>query len=540
MKSILIRALSYIKEVAYVLGLWSPTHSKELLDSISNFITVNKPYWPECSCSKKGVLVEGHLSAYGPNYLVRTAIAARAIQEKTGLDIEVVFNGFSHQWDYSKNVYQSFGIHKWIYLSSHYILVNFVLYFFSRVLAVWYKLSLKNPEDILKITFNSIKVGDLIYDDVLRETKSNTIDCIDSKVTKCISKSLYFYFQYKLLFYRRSYSYYISTHTAYSEYGLLCRVALMYDIKVIETSDIQMSLYSEISNNNLPTYHDGIKNSILDVFDNSQVDLDRLCLEAKESLHQRLDSKISQIDAQKAYRGKVYTKKELKHALGIRNEKKIAFVLAHIFKDAPHLSSSMLHADYYQWLFTTLEICSRSTDLNWVVKPHPSSILYDECGLIEKMVDKLNSANVFICPDDLNTKSLSVCADTLITVHGTAGLEYSCLGIPVVLAGKPFYSEFGFTIEPDSKANYEKALLNLNNVTALTDKQINKALEVYAIWNEQFDWHNPIITSEVQANVWGSDIPRDLEEAYRLLTENLLVNDPRKLKLWLFAQDAVK
>ena len=80
----------------------------------------------------------------------------------------------------------------------------------------------------------------------------------------------------------------------------------------------------------------------------------------------------------------------------------------------------------------------------------------------------------------------------------------------------------------------------MNNVTALTDKQINKALEVYAIWNEQFDWHNPIITSEVQANVWGSDIPRDLEEAYRLLTENLLVNDPRKLKLWLFAQDAVK
>ena len=111
MKSILIRALSYIKEVAYVLGLWSPTHSKELLDSISNFITVNKPYWPECSCSKKGVLVEGHLSSYGPNYLVRTAIAALAIQEKTGLDIEVVFNGFSHQWDYSKNVYQSFGIH---------------------------------------------------------------------------------------------------------------------------------------------------------------------------------------------------------------------------------------------------------------------------------------------------------------------------------------------------------------------------------------------------------------------------------------------
>jgi hypothetical protein len=524
------------KEVFFLTKVGAPKIAKDLDKSVSEFIAINKTHWPMHDCHRKGVLIEGHLSQYGPNYLLRTAVAARAIQEKTGMDVDVVFNGFSHQWVLAKKVYASFGINNWVYLDSYFFLSNFVFFVLSRIRAIAYVLKLRSPEDILKIRFDGIKVGDLIYDDVIRDKKSRTIFRIDWDVMKAIAKSLFFYFQYRSFFKNRSYVYYISTHTAYSEYGLLCRVALMCGVKVIETSDIQMSFYNKISNDFLPTYHDGIKNSILAGINNCQARLDHLCVEAKESLRQRLDSEIGQIDAKKAYCGRVYTRADLGQALGLNCAEKIVFILAHVFSDAPHLSSAMLHADYFQWLASTLNVCAKSKNVQWVIKPHPSSVIYGENGLVEKMVADIKSNNIHICPADLNTKSLSLCADALVTVHGTAGLEYSCLGIPAVLAGQPFYSGFGFTIEPDSIEDYEERLLNIHDVGRLSDDQIRAALEVYSIWNQQFDWHNPIITSEVLANVWGSGVPRDLTNAYRLITENIRFTDPRKLKLWEFVQ----
>lgn len=533
---------TFIRELQFRAGVWSPTESSEIDKSVSEFIATNKLYWPERIGGKQGILIEGHLSQYGPTYLFRTALAARAIQEKTNLDIEVVFPGYSYQWVLAEKIYGSFGINKRVYLGSFSFITKLFLFSLSRILAVWHISRLSSPEDILKITFSSIKVGDLIYDDVIREreTRSKTIESINRDVKRCIVRSLFYYLQYKLLFKKRSYSYYISTHSAYSEYGLLCRVALMSGVKVIETTDIQMSFYDKISNNQLPTYHDGIRNSISTSLNGDHAKLDRLHVAASESLHLRLDSKINQIDAQKAYCGRVYTKAEFRQELGIKQEQKIVFVLAHVFADSPHLSSAMLHADYYQWLASTLDVCARSTDVSWIIKPHPSSFLYGEDGLVETMVANLEASNVFICPADLNTKSLSLCADALVTVHGTAGLEFSCLGIPVVLAGKPFYYGFGFTIEPSSREDYERQLLEIADIAPLTENQVKKALEVYAIWDEQFDWHNPIITSEVQANVWGSGVPRDLAKAYHLLAENLRVTDPRELKLWKFVQDVVK
>lgn len=527
------------RELFFLAGVWSPAVPSDEDESISAFAGANSPYWSTRKDYKTGILVEGHLSQYGPNYLFRTAVAARAIQEKKELGIDVVVNGFSHQWLAAKRAFGSFGVDAWVCLGNYFFLSNFAFFIFSRVLALWYVIRLKTPEDILKITLNGIKVGDLIYDDVIRNTKRKTVAGIDWAVVVSIGNCLFYYFQYRRLFRRRHYQYYVATHTAYSEYGLLCRVALMHGVKVIETSDIQMSYYEQISNTQLPTYHDGINNSIAVGLNKQQAEYDELRTTARCSLQERLDSKVSQIDAQKAYCGKVYGKEELRQTLDLPPGHKMVFVLAHVFSDSPHLSSAMLHADYYQWLATTLAICARATKVSWLIKPHPSAGLYGESGIIEKMVTDLDVGHVVICPADMNTKSLSVCADALVTVHGTAGLEYSCLGIPVFLAGRPFYAGFGFAIEPKTKEEYETILMEINSIMPLSTSQIDKALLVYAIWDQQFDWHNPIITSDVLANVWGSGVPRDLTKAYRLLTENLRLNDPRKLKLWEFVQSVV-
>jgi len=196
----------------------------------------------------------------------------------------------------------------------------------------------------------------------------------------------------------------------------------------------------------------------------------------------------------------------------------------------------MLHADYWQWLTQTLATCAHATDVVWVVKPHPSCDFHHEEGMVEKMVADLAAPNVKLCPRDLNTRSLESCADAVVTVHGTAGLEFACVGVPIVLAGRPFYSQFGFTVEPESREEYERVLLRLQDVRPLTPEQRRRAVQIFGIWERQFDWGNPIVTADVLANVWGNERPRDLEAAYAVITDNLRREDPRRIRLWSFAQ----
>lgn len=531
--------IALAKEALFSLGVWSPLVPPSLDGLVTEFVRVNQAYWSAKMPQRSGVLVEGHLSQYGPNYLLRTAVAAKAVQEKGDLDIEVVFNGLSFHWVVAKQMYESFQIRNFIYLDRLYLLSNFGRLIASRIFAARVGGKLRCPEDILNIEYDGIRVGDLIYDDILKLTGRKTIERIDLDVVRAIAKSYYFYLQYQALFRDHRYDYYVSTHTAYSEYGILCRVALSHGVRIIETTDIQMAFFNVIARDNLPTYHEGIRNSILRELGNPRVEVDQLRNSAMASLQRRLASQVNQIDAEKAFRGKVYSRDELIEALDLAKNHKVVFVLAHVFSDAPHLSTGMLHADYYQWLQSTLRVCSLATDVQWIVKPHPSASIYGEEGFVEEMVKTMGSENLFICPRDLNTKSLSTCADAIVTVHGTAGLEFSCLGIPAVLAGKPFYSGFGFTLEPRSRAEYESVLRSLGRIGPLTGEQVDRALEVYAIWDRQFDWNNPIITSDVLANVWGSGQPRNLEKAYSLITKNLRASDPRALKLWHFAQSVV-
>ena len=159
-------------------------------------------------------------------------------------------------------------------------------------------------------------------------------------------------------------------------------------------------------------------------------------------------------------------------------------MLAHVFSDAPILAPACCTPTTTS-LLATLRACAQVSGVQWVVKPHPSASLYGEDGMVEKMVGDAGARNVVVCPRDLNTRSLCDCADALVTVHGTAGLEFACLGIPTVLAGRPFYRGFGFTIEPATLEEYGFALAGLAKAVPLSEERKQRALEVYAVWDRQ-------------------------------------------------------
>lgn len=525
-----------IRESFFLLRAWRPAEQSHVA-AAQRFAEVNRQFWQPAPSGKQHILIEGHLAEYGPNYLFRTGLAAKAVQSVIGGgEVVVVVNGFSYHWQMARECYRSFGITHWVFLGRKFLLVTPFLALVAGLCAAWSFFSIRTPRQLLDLQHGGIKAGDLVYDEILRGTKQPTIQSVNWTAYKAMARSWYYYYQYHLLFSLKQYRYYIATHTAYSEYGLLCRVALQRGVTVIETSDIQMSTYDSIGEKNLPTYHQGINAEI-------RADLER-CAEtvsvrearARESLRRRLDSEIKQIDAQKAYSGKVYSKEMLREALGITGGSKIGFVAAHIFCDSPHLSSSMLHTDYYRWLAETIDCCAEARDMAWIVKPHPSCALYGEEGMVEALVRVKNASNIHMCPRNMNTSSLRDCADVILTVHGTVGLEYACLGIPTILAGTPFYAGFGFTHEPVSVDAYNGMVRNATALERLSTAQMSMALQVFDAWEGQFDWNNPIVTAAVLAHVWGNGVPRDIEKAYELLTQNLQDNNPRDLKLWHFSR----
>jgi hypothetical protein len=326
----------------------------------------------------------------------------------------------------------------------------------------------------------------------------------------------------------------------YAEFGLLCRVALMNGVKVIETNDILTLLHEKNDENNLPTYHSSLNKIIRNTFNSESLDIKKLEIRefrGADHLQQRFKSNINSVDSLKAYSGKVYFKEELTRTLNININTKIGFIGAHIFKDAPHNNGKLLlFRDFYQWLDKTLDYCSTARNINWLLKPHPFSKLYEEEGVIEELLCSKNISNIYICPTDLNTISIRHCADVILTVNGTIALEYACLGIPSILAGFSFYTGFGFTHEPKTVTEYSQMIQNSALIPRLDKQQISKALQTFDIWNEIFDFDNPIITPEVLSNVWGNEVPRDLGKAYDLISKNLMKFDPKKIKLWNFVK----
>jgi hypothetical protein len=528
-----------ILECLFLIGIWRPAVQSHALNA-ELFIKINKKYWNNFPKGNKNILIEGHFTESGPNYLFRVNLAAKALQSVFGGGQSfIVVNGHSYNWSLSRKVCNSFGNAKWIFLGRKFLLLTPLLLLLAGVRTLISFIQIRKPEQILNISFDGIKTGDLIYDQILRFSKTPTVNTINWKVFQVIAQSWYYYYQYNLLFSLRRYHYYISTHAMYAAYGLICRVALKKGVKVIETNDIATFLHENMDENNLPTYHHSLNKIIKNTVSSENLNKKKLAtreVRGAKNLQHRLESNIENIDALKAYSGKIYSKEKLCKTLNINVNDRIGFIAGHIFNDAPHNGKFLIFKDFYEWMDKTLEYCSMTKNINWIVKPHPASKLYEEEGVVEELVRSKKASNIYICPSDLNTGSLRHCADVILTVNGTIGLEYACLGIPSILSGFSCYSGFGFTHDPGTAAEYCQMIQDSPNLPRLNNIQISKALQIYDIWNEFFDFDNYIITHNVLANVWGSEGPINLKKAYDLMSKNLKNNDPKKLKLWKFVE----
>jgi hypothetical protein len=506
----------------------------------AKFCAVNKKYFSKKNDYDKQksdvVLVEGFMAEAGPNYVVRVGTLAKKIEEITRTKCIVLLQNGAKVEQRKKQIFSSYNIKNYIgivddilphinhirrrLLTYYFFLLSFVL-----ILAKEYNI-------FRKLVYKGVQFGDLIYDEYIksRARTTHTLKLLTPKDIRYFRSTFKLFLACDYLYNKFNIKYYLATHSQYITYGLPFRYFFRAGATTFETTDDLLLIYDK-NTFFIPKYHTVIRKKVIDVFNAIEKD-DSILEKTKNILQNRFTGNEEQIDAKLAYKNKLlYSKEYLNKKLDIKNNNPIVFIFAHIFSDAPcGLGDSQLFPDYYIWLKETIRVCSMIKNINWIVKEHPSVNAYNEKGECAKIITRYNkNKNIYMCPTDFSTASIIDSAHAVLTAQGTVGIEYSCVGIPIVITSAAFYSGFGFTIEPKTKNEYFHILRHIGEIKKLSEDQKRSALIVYSIFQSMFNKDFSLIDTMIKNMVWGCDVPRNILGAYELLAKRLENTNPNNM-----------
>ena len=378
-------------------------------------------------------------------------------------------------------VYESFNIQK-KYDSSilNFNIKNLILYLKTLMTLTlsYIKISLFGFNWLVKkYRLGDILIGDLIYDSYIRYDLQFLNESIfNTKFLKILTIAIYRYYFFKKLVDKNNYSLLICNTPGNLYSGLGLRVFLKNKVPAVCILSTYFRYYKKLGE----VYEHYFKTHKKDL---KKITRDKGWLEKTEIyIKNRWKGNIVQRDAKKALIGAKISKDQIFRKLKI-NEKhysRIGYFAPHAFSDANYLGGYFLFKGYYEHFYKTINYIKEQKNILWFVKEHPSSKVFGEKGLVEKIVKNSNAKNILFCPKYLSTLKLLSFSDIVVTGRGTIGQEAALLGIKPIIAGNTHYNSLGFTLEPKTHKNYRKLLLNTKSNYKLTKGQIFKAkISVY-------------------------------------------------------------
>lgn len=450
--------------------------------TVIKFIEKNKAFWKlqdqKCD-SKKYIYINLSMVRMQVGWVIPKLLFAKGMQEKTGCNIICL------TWRENKllsDFFESFGIkmyaidtlcnkHKILGIKA--LIKGLSLYIFG-----------KGPEDIKRYKVCGLEVGKDFYEDIIRTSSLSTIHSIRQKIIlKKIVHLTWAMYAINALNNKYNVSCVIGDDMAYHEGAFL---------KLFHSLGADVKCCSNVAFENVDFTKDGkiVKRMEVDcgLYHDSINVVEKEEIEnAKKLIKDRFEGKNGRNIDREAFVGKkVLNKKEMTELLNLNPKKKTIAIMAHTFADAVFNYGDLYFRDYYDWLDKTLSIVEEIDDVNWILKPHPTRKAYNESeDSVEDMYKRHQKGHIFWVPDDISSESIKNVCDAIVTIGSNAGAEYACFGIPAIIVGKPWYSGFGITIEPESYSEYVNVLKNINSINKLDDNQIETALKLFYMRNNK-------------------------------------------------------
>ena len=474
---------STINIIKYIFYLFdkdiNPHKSKEFLE----FIKLNKKKWKKLKKrtiidnSKESILIENFISH--PSYAFKNAIIAKCLQSFEGSQCI----GLLRRGDIVGEIlFRSFGIDKYYYYKPWSFLKR-CKYIYKSILILK---NIKNINAFCKIRIKKIDIGLLSYDSFMRYTRNPTAKEVNFKLILFFAEGLFASDFFEKIFQNKNITKLVQCETMFVPLSILFQKSLLKKIKIYSRSATHLNtvrLYSKFDRRYQAPETFSIKlfNTVYKYYKTKSIKLINKYHKKKLQVKNKffLD----------AYYADKWTKTFDEDLISISKsdlckmfnwdiKKKIGTIFLHILIDGNYSHGRRhMFLDNYTWANYTLKTIKKLKDINWIVKVHPHEFYYNTKINWSSLINDIEKKYTHIrwYPEKLHPASLIKFTDVAITSHGTVGVEYPSFGIPSIVAERSSYTNFGFTLEPKNKIEYQNLLKSVHQINKLNKQKTEKA-----------------------------------------------------------------
>lgn len=329
----------------------------------------------------------------------------------------------------------------------------------ARIQAASAIAEIKTPEDVIEREWPYGWPGALVYDELQRKQKRAALDIHDRKFLRNIIWLYASFAAAERVLDEHPVGLVVLSHLFPFWQAALARVAMTRNIPVvlIFSSFGTLSAIRVRRLDDLFRYTNLPEPETVDGLADGQIT--RLRQAGREYLSFRLAGRAPDLASEFAYRSSTTraSREALCERFGWPAKRPIIAVYAMNWFDTPHAHGMSRFRDAQDWMQSTVATAARNTEASWLLKPHPAEPWYGGDTLSDVISSDL-PGHVRVVEPGLNNMDVMGIADGVVTVHGTAGLEFSMLGKPVLLAEPGWYGRFGVGTLASSREDYIERL----------------------------------------------------------------------------------
>jgi hypothetical protein len=195
----------------------------------------------------------------------------------------------------------------------------------------------------------------------------------------------------------------------------------------------------------------------------------------------RVSGQSSDINTRSAFdpARRITDRNKARLALSGQTERPVAVVFSHAWYDFPHQFAMAHFTDFRDWLQVTLQAIRALPDVIWLLKPHPTEAWYGGCGLADLIGDL--PSHIRLLPLKTDAKTALTAADAVVTVHGTCAMEAAAQGVPVILADRSYFSDWGFAHAARDRDDYSRFLGEVGRLAKPDETARQRAAACFAL-----------------------------------------------------------
>lgn len=453
-------------------------------DIPQDFFEKNSKFWPVVPKSGKYMLVD--LLTADHEYWNVTLISARMFVKIFQLEPVALIK--SRQDKQLIKLADSYGLKEKVFLEDY--KVSFARQAWLLFCSGWHWLWTRTKQRRLDFKYKGFTIGHYIYDTYLNSRGFGTVKLFDLRYGRLTWWALRQFYQYLQIFSQRKYEIYFGSEQAYMIGGIPSAVAILKGAEVcyrqFSPTRVSYRFYRKAADLDIYTGHpDHAKfQAIL----NNPAEFQKALVWADQYLKNMFSGQveISDWNITNAYAQARALPADEYQAIFGGSHKKIVFIFCHILTDAAHGYRQGLFADYEIWLRETLKAAVLRPEVLWILKPHPSEKYYFMRTSITSIYqDFAGYPNIKLFPASASAVAYVDKIDAVLTVRGTAAVEYASMGLFVVTAGRNMFDQDGFEAIPASVKDYKRILLTSEfpRLSTQVQQRAKVSLYTYNYWN---------------------------------------------------------